>query len=184
MFDAIPANNGIGSKPEGAADDQETSDLFHFPWRRALALDSRHAGNVSQSGGGARSDASRDRRRPKAVLMISGHWEGPDFAVMASPHPPMVVRLSRVSARNLQDRLSRAGAPNSRGARSRWFGARIYLPISTSTRVSTTAYSRRWRSCSRRPTYRRSRCRSKRDTIPPRTGRWGARSRRCATRAC
>ena len=27
---------------------------------------------------------------PKAVLMISGHWEGPEFAVMASPHPPMV----------------------------------------------------------------------------------------------
>ncbi len=27
---------------------------------------------------------------PKAVLMISGHWEGPDFAVMASPRPPMV----------------------------------------------------------------------------------------------
>jgi aromatic ring-opening dioxygenase catalytic subunit (LigB family) len=28
--------------------------------------------------------------RPKAVLMISGHWETPDFAVMSSPHPPMV----------------------------------------------------------------------------------------------
>ncbi|WP_127900467.1 DODA-type extradiol aromatic ring-opening family dioxygenase [Solirhodobacter olei] len=27
---------------------------------------------------------------PKAVLMISGHWEGPDFAVMAAPKPPMV----------------------------------------------------------------------------------------------
>ena len=31
---------------------------------------------------------------PKAVLMISGHWEGPDFAVMASPHPPMVYDYS------------------------------------------------------------------------------------------
>ena len=27
---------------------------------------------------------------PKAILMISGHWEQPDFAVMASPHPGMV----------------------------------------------------------------------------------------------
>lgn len=27
---------------------------------------------------------------PKAVLSISGHWEGPEFAVMAAPHPPMV----------------------------------------------------------------------------------------------
>ncbi|MBV8501529.1 MAG: dioxygenase [Paucibacter sp.] len=28
--------------------------------------------------------------KPRAVLMISGHWEDADFAVMASPHPPMV----------------------------------------------------------------------------------------------
>ena len=28
--------------------------------------------------------------KPKAVLMISGHWEESDFAVMASPRPPMV----------------------------------------------------------------------------------------------
>ena len=27
---------------------------------------------------------------PKAVLMVSGHWEGPDFAVMSSAKPPMV----------------------------------------------------------------------------------------------
>lgn len=28
--------------------------------------------------------------RPKAILMISGHWEAEDFAVMAAPNPPMV----------------------------------------------------------------------------------------------
>jgi len=28
--------------------------------------------------------------QPKAILMVSGHWEQADFAVMASPHPPMV----------------------------------------------------------------------------------------------
>ena len=27
---------------------------------------------------------------PKAILMISGHWEEGDFAVMASPQPPML----------------------------------------------------------------------------------------------
>jgi aromatic ring-opening dioxygenase catalytic subunit (LigB family) len=27
---------------------------------------------------------------PKAVLVISGHWEAPTFSVMSSPHPPMV----------------------------------------------------------------------------------------------
>ena len=32
----------------------------------------------------------RGGRLGKAVLMISGHWEGPDFAVMASEKPPMV----------------------------------------------------------------------------------------------
>jgi len=28
--------------------------------------------------------------KPRAVLMISGHWEDKGFAVMASPHPPML----------------------------------------------------------------------------------------------
>ena len=28
--------------------------------------------------------------RPRAVLMISGHWENPDFTVSTSPRPPMV----------------------------------------------------------------------------------------------
>ena len=28
--------------------------------------------------------------RPKAILMISGHWEDDSFAVMSSPRPPMV----------------------------------------------------------------------------------------------
>jgi aromatic ring-opening dioxygenase catalytic subunit (LigB family) len=28
--------------------------------------------------------------KPKAVLSISGHWEGPAFAAMANPKPPMV----------------------------------------------------------------------------------------------
>ncbi len=31
---------------------------------------------------------------PKAVLSISGHWEGPDFAVMSSARPPMVYDYS------------------------------------------------------------------------------------------
>lgn len=28
--------------------------------------------------------------KPKAILMVSGHWETPDFAVMSSPRPGMV----------------------------------------------------------------------------------------------
>lgn len=28
--------------------------------------------------------------RPKAIIVVSGHWEGPEFAVMSAPRPPMV----------------------------------------------------------------------------------------------
>lgn len=28
--------------------------------------------------------------KPKAILMISGHWEAPDFKIMANPHPGML----------------------------------------------------------------------------------------------
>lgn len=31
---------------------------------------------------------------PKAVLIISGHWESREFAVMSNPHPPMVYDYS------------------------------------------------------------------------------------------
>lgn len=31
---------------------------------------------------------------PKAVLVVSGHWEEADFAIMASPRPPMVYDYS------------------------------------------------------------------------------------------
>jgi aromatic ring-opening dioxygenase catalytic subunit (LigB family) len=31
---------------------------------------------------------------PKAVLVVSGHWEEPEFAVMSSAHPPMVYDYS------------------------------------------------------------------------------------------
>ncbi|RTL85715.1 MAG: dioxygenase [Hyphomicrobiales bacterium] len=32
--------------------------------------------------------------KPKAVLVISGHWEGPDFAVMSASRPPMIYDYS------------------------------------------------------------------------------------------
>jgi aromatic ring-opening dioxygenase catalytic subunit (LigB family) len=31
---------------------------------------------------------------PKAVLVVSGHWEAREFAVMSNPHPPMVYDYS------------------------------------------------------------------------------------------
>jgi aromatic ring-opening dioxygenase catalytic subunit (LigB family) len=50
--------------------------------------------------------------RPKAVLMISGHWEAPDFAVMSSPHPPMVYDYSGFPAHTYQIKYSAPGAPD------------------------------------------------------------------------
>ena len=35
---------------------------------------------------------------PKAILMISGHWEADEFRVMASPNPPMVYDYSNFPA--------------------------------------------------------------------------------------
>jgi aromatic ring-opening dioxygenase catalytic subunit (LigB family) len=49
--------------------------------------------------------------RPKAVLMISGHWEAADFAVMSSPAPPMVYDYSGFPPFTYQIKYSAPGAP-------------------------------------------------------------------------
>ena len=49
--------------------------------------------------------------RPKAVLMISGHWEAPEFAVMANPAPPMVYDYYGFPAFTYQVKYSAPGAP-------------------------------------------------------------------------
>jgi aromatic ring-opening dioxygenase catalytic subunit (LigB family) len=49
--------------------------------------------------------------RPKAVLMISGHWEAPEFAVMASPAPPMVYDYYGFPPHTYQITYPAPGAP-------------------------------------------------------------------------
>ena len=49
--------------------------------------------------------------KPKAILMISGHWEGPDFAVMASAHPPMVYDYNNFPPFTYQIKYEAQGAP-------------------------------------------------------------------------
>jgi len=49
--------------------------------------------------------------KPKAILMVSGHWEGPDFAVMSSAHPPMVYDYGGFPAFTYQIKYSAPGAP-------------------------------------------------------------------------
>ncbi len=48
---------------------------------------------------------------PKAVLMISGHWETEDFAVMSSPNPPMVYDYSGFPPETYKISYPAPGAP-------------------------------------------------------------------------
>jgi aromatic ring-opening dioxygenase catalytic subunit (LigB family) len=50
-------------------------------------------------------------RRPEAVLLISGHWEEPSFAVMANPHPPMVYDYYGFPAHTYEIVYPAPGAP-------------------------------------------------------------------------
>ncbi len=48
---------------------------------------------------------------PKAVLVISGHWEESEFTVMASPHPPMVYDYSGFPAHTYDISYPAPGSP-------------------------------------------------------------------------
>ncbi|WP_245820394.1 DODA-type extradiol aromatic ring-opening family dioxygenase [Flavimaricola marinus] len=49
---------------------------------------------------------------PKAILMISGHWEDDDFAVMSSPRPPMVYDYSNFPPETYEIVYPAPGAPD------------------------------------------------------------------------
>jgi aromatic ring-opening dioxygenase catalytic subunit (LigB family) len=48
---------------------------------------------------------------PKALLVISGHWEADEFTVMASPHPPMVYDYSGFPEHTYHVKYSAPGLP-------------------------------------------------------------------------
>lgn len=48
---------------------------------------------------------------PKAVLMVSAHWEAPDFTVMTHPHPPMVYDYSGFPEHTYHIQYAAPGAP-------------------------------------------------------------------------
>jgi aromatic ring-opening dioxygenase catalytic subunit (LigB family) len=50
-------------------------------------------------------------RRPRAVLMISGHWESPAFAVMSHPQPPMLYDYFGFPAHTYRVTYPAAGSP-------------------------------------------------------------------------
>jgi len=51
-------------------------------------------------------------RTPRAVLMISGHWEADDFAVMTSPRPPMVYDYYNFPPHTYEITYPAPGAPD------------------------------------------------------------------------
>lgn len=48
---------------------------------------------------------------PKAVLVISGHWQEPAFTVMSSPHPPMLYDYTGFPAHTYRIQYPAPGAP-------------------------------------------------------------------------
>jgi 4,5-DOPA dioxygenase extradiol len=85
--------------------------------------------------------------KPKAILAISGHWEEPQFTVMASPKPPMIYDYSgfpentyRIHydapgspelARRVRELLDKAGIP-SREDPSRGYDHGVFTPFAVS----------------------------------------------------
>lgn len=50
-------------------------------------------------------------RKPEAILVVSGHWEEPDFAVMAGAAPPMVYDYGGFPQEMYRIRYPAAGSP-------------------------------------------------------------------------
>lgn len=48
---------------------------------------------------------------PKAILVVSGHWEEPDFAVMTSPQPTMIYDYSGFPEHTYRVRYDAPGSP-------------------------------------------------------------------------
>ncbi|NJL91759.1 MAG: dioxygenase [Coleofasciculaceae cyanobacterium SM2_1_6] len=50
---------------------------------------------------------------PKAVLVITAHWEEPDFTISSSPHPPMIYDYSGFPPHTYQIKYSAPGDPDT-----------------------------------------------------------------------
>jgi aromatic ring-opening dioxygenase catalytic subunit (LigB family) len=50
---------------------------------------------------------------PKAVLMVSGHWEEPEFTVMATPEPPMIYDYGGFPEHTYRVKYAAPGSPQT-----------------------------------------------------------------------
>jgi aromatic ring-opening dioxygenase catalytic subunit (LigB family) len=50
---------------------------------------------------------------PKAALVISGHWEAPDFTIMSTPNPPMIYDYSGFPEHTYRIKYAARGSPKT-----------------------------------------------------------------------
>ncbi len=63
--------------------------------------------------------AAEQAQTPRAVLMVSGHWETPDFAVMGAARPPMVYDYANFPEHTYRVTYPSPGAPPELAERTR-----------------------------------------------------------------
>ncbi len=77
-----------------------------WPWMDGMA-----DGPYSKLATSLRRMAANAGGRPRAILMVSAHWEAPVFTVQSHPHPPMVYDYYGFPEHTYQIRYASAGDP-------------------------------------------------------------------------
>ena len=81
---------------------------------------------------------------PRAVLMLSAHWEEPRFTVQTHPNPPMLYDYGGFPDFTYRIGIRRRARPTSRRACARRWPRPASSRRRTPRAASTTACSRRW----------------------------------------
>ncbi|GLW92154.1 hypothetical protein Aglo03_29700 [Actinokineospora globicatena] len=125
---------------------------------------------------------SAELPKPKAVLIVSAHWEEAPLTIGATETVPLTYDFWGFPQRYYQVRYPAPGAPELAAQVRKLLRTPSTPSPTTRPAASTTARTSRWSRCSRTPTCRscRSRCRP---WTPPPWCRSAANSPRCATKA-
>ena len=123
--------------------------------------------------------------RPKAVLVVTSHWEEDRFMVSSGTAPGMIYDYGGFPPHTYQIQYPAPGHPAL--AERVAALARAARPRGGARRRSAATTTAPFPCCTpsiRRPTCRWCSCRSSTATIPPPIWRWAGRWRPCARRAC
>ena len=79
------------------------------PWTHMKS----HVGNMYDTLEASLQDIPRELGgvKPKAILVVSGHWEEDDFTVMSTPRPPMIYDYHGFPAHTYEIRYDAPGSP-------------------------------------------------------------------------